>query len=166
NAGSGGSGIGGSSMGGSGMGGSGLGGAKATGGAPGGMGGAPAPGMGGASGMGGAPGTGGISVIGCSDGSREAFVSVKDFPSIAGCAGGWSVPGVISTASMTPACGLAAGNDGDRPAGNSCSVADLCAVGWHVCGGATELASQNVTCAQAGIPNSNNATPGPYATRK
>jgi len=148
--------------GGAGTGGAGTGGVPGTGGR--GTGGA---GMGGA-GMGGAPGTGGmISVIGCADGTREAFVSVNNFPSIAGCDGAWSVAGVVSTASMTPACNRAAGNDGARPNGNGCSVADLCAVGWHVCGGANELDSLNVTCAQAGLPNGNNAVNQVlYATRQ
>jgi len=149
-------GTGGASVGGApGMGGRGTGGA--------GMGGAP--GLGGAPGMGGAPGTGGISVIGCADGSREAFVNVSNFPSIAGCQGGWSVPGVLTPASMTPACNRAAGNDGTKPDGMGCSVADLCAVGWHVCGGANELDSLNVTCAQAGLPNANTMRVL-YATRQ
>jgi hypothetical protein len=125
------------------------------------------PGVGGM-GIGGAPGTGGmISVIGCADGTREAFVNVANFPSIAGCDGAWSVAGVVSTASMTPACNRAAGNTGTRPTGAGCSVADLCAVGWHVCTGATELDSLNVTCAQAGLPNGNNtANQKLYATRQ
>ncbi len=166
NNGMGGAGMGGAGMGGAGMGGSGMGGAG-TGGR--GMGGAP--GMGGMQGTGGmiVGGTGGVSVIGCADGSREAFVNVNTFPSIAGCAGGWSVPGVVSAASMNPACNRAGGNDGTKPNGNGCSVADLCAVGWHVCAGATELTTLKVTCAQAGIPNdinNNVASRLLYATRQ
>src|SRR5581483_6256255 len=35
-----------------------------------------------------------VSSIGCSDGTREAFISMNTHPNIAGCSGGWSVPGV------------------------------------------------------------------------
>jgi hypothetical protein len=152
-----------------GMGGAGMGGAPGIGGHGTGGAGTGGAGMGGMPGVGGMPGTGGaISVIGCADGTREAFVNVNNFPSIAGCAGGWSVAGVVSTASLTPACNRAAGNDGTRPNGNTCTVADLCAVGWHVCAGATELDSLNVTCAQAGIPAATNAAASQvlYATRQ
>jgi hypothetical protein len=152
-------GTGGTGMGGApGMGGRGMGGTPGMGGA----------GMGGMPGMGGAPGTGGmISVIGCADGTREAFVNVNTFPSIAGCDGAWSVAGVVSMASMTPACNRAAGNNGTLRNGTGCTVADLCAVGWHVCGGANELDALNVTCAQAGLPNGNGtAAQVLYATRQ
>jgi hypothetical protein len=156
--GSGGAGVGGAGIGGAGVGGAGVGGK--------GMGGS---GTGGA-GMGGMPGVGGASVaiIGCADGSREAFVDLRMFPSIAGCAGGWSVAGVVSNASNNPACGRAGGNDGARPNGSGCTVEDLCAAGWHVCGGANELDSLNVTCAQARLAPATGPMGAPmfFATRQ
>ena len=87
-----------------------------------------------------------VSLPGCADGTREAFVNVVRFPSIAGCAGGWTVPGVLTPASMLPACARAAGNSGLRPNGAGCTVEDLCALGWHVCLGARELTTLGVTC--------------------
>src|SRR4051794_38795283 len=33
--------------------------------------------------------------VGCADGTREAFVSLDDWRNIAGCAGAWSVPGLL-----------------------------------------------------------------------
>ena len=33
---------------------------------------------------------------GCSDGTREGFLPAGSFPDIAGCSGGWSVPGILS----------------------------------------------------------------------
>ncbi len=77
---------------------------------------------------------------GCADGTRELFAQVASYPKIAGCSGGWSVPGVASQESQSPACGRAGGNDGTNPAGTGCSVADLCAVGWHVCLDWTDVA--------------------------
>jgi len=88
---------------------------------------------------------------GCSDGTREAFIDAVRFPSVAGCAGGWSVPGVLTAQSMTPACARAAGNDGSNPSGTGCTVEDLCADGWHVCRDASELTRAGVTCQDAGI---------------
>jgi hypothetical protein len=157
----------------------GTGGAPGTGGALIGSGGAPGTGgafigTGGAFvGTGGAPGTGGALAgtggehhgtggsgaggngppvaTGCADGTREAFADEARFPSIAGCSGGWSVPGLVTTPSMTPACGRAAGNDGRNANGSGCTVEDLCAEGWHVCHGAAELTALNVTCGGDGI---------------
>lgn len=93
--------------------------------ASGGTGGTPSGGTGG--------GTGGVSTVGCSDGTREAFKIVSQWPNVAGCDGGWTVPGVLSAASMNPACNRNAGNSSSNPAGSGCSVADLCAPGWEVC---------------------------------
>lgn len=72
--------------------------------------------------------------IGCSDGEREGYTDRRQYPSIAACAGGFRVPGV----STADACdnGSAtdgAGDDGQNPTGEGCSLADLCAEGWHVC---------------------------------
>ena len=136
--GTGGSGAGGTGTGGSGTGGSGTGGT-------------------GTGGSGGSPPT----VVGCADGTREAFADLHTFPTIAGCAGGWSVAGIVTAASMTPGCARAAGNNGARPLGTGCTVEDLCAAGWHVCLGANELGDLNVSCANSGIP----AAAGP-ATRQ
>ena len=83
--------------------------------------GAPEPGAGGAtatgpttatatSGSGGAPP---VSTAGCSDGTREGFTDVAKFPRIAGCSGGFSVPGVLVT--LAPACARIAGNSSPNP---------------------------------------------------
>jgi hypothetical protein len=85
---------------------------------------------------------------GCADGTREAFVDTAAWPDVAGCAGGFSIPGIAAGEPLAPACGRAAGDSGDDPAGSGCSAADLCAEGWHVCGSAAELgaASRNAGC--------------------
>jgi hypothetical protein len=111
---------------------------------------------GGLGGVGGAPfdaGAGGApaSNAGCADGTREAFVDNRRFPSVAGCSGGWTVPGVLTPASMMASCNRAAGNSGLNPSGTGCTVEDLCADGWHVCLGANELTTLGSTCQDAGI---------------
>jgi len=88
---------------------------------------------------------------GCSDGTREAFIDAVRFPSVAGCSGGWSVPGVLTVRSMAPECTRTAGNDSSNPSGAGCTVEDLCADGWHVCRDASELTLADVTCQDAGI---------------
>jgi hypothetical protein len=94
---------------------------------------------------------------GCADGTREGFVSLNAFPNIAGCSGGWSVPGVMATNpgtapscptitthdTVTPACGRMGGNAGLNPNGTGCDVADLCAAGWHVCNTAQDISSHS-----------------------
>jgi hypothetical protein len=92
---------------------------------------------------------------GCADGTREAFADDARFPSIAGCAGAWSIPGLLSERSMAPGCARTAGNDGSNLTGSDCTVEDLCADGWHVCRGASELTLLGVTCQDAGIPPAN-----------
>ena len=89
--------------------------------------------------------------IGCADGTREAFADPARFPAIAGCAGGWSVPGLLTEGSLAPGCARAAGNDGSNATGIDCTVEDLCADGWHVCRGASELTQMGVTCQASGI---------------
>ena len=89
--------------------------------------------------------------IGCADGTREAFADQARFPAIAGCAGGWSVPGLLTERSLAPGCARAAGNDGSNATGVDCTVEDLCADGWHVCRGASELTLMGVACRDAGI---------------
>jgi formylglycine-generating enzyme required for sulfatase activity len=77
--------------------------------------------------------------VGCSDGTREGFTDPAQFPDIAGCAGGWTVPGVVTI--KPPSCNRQSGNTSTNPAGTGCSVEDLCAVGWHVCLSAADVAS-------------------------
>ncbi len=94
---------------------------------------------------------------GCADGFREGFVDVAANPDIAGCSGGWSIPGVMlqnpGTApecptiatydTVSPACRRSAGNNGPNPNGFGCNVADLCAEGWHVCTSAGDVESHS-----------------------
>lgn len=90
-------------------------------------------------------GSGMISDAGCSDGSREAYPNSKTEPNIAGCDGGFTVPGVVSAGAQTPQCGRIAGNSSIKPNGDGCSVADLCAEGWHVCNDGNDVASHALT---------------------
>ncbi len=73
------------------------------------------------------------STAGCADGTREVYTDAVMYPDIAGCSGGFETSGITPSASFMPQCNHASGNDGDRPNGHGCSVADLCAPGWHVC---------------------------------
>jgi hypothetical protein len=73
------------------------------------------------------------STVGCADGTREGFVDPAAWKHIAGCSGAWSVPGVRGPDVAQPRCARAAGNTGTAASGMGCSVADLCADGWHVC---------------------------------
>jgi hypothetical protein len=86
---------------------------------------------------------------GCSDGKREGFASSSN---IAACSGGWTVPGVATPASQMPACKRNSGDDNaSNPSGSGCSVADLCAQGWHVCATSAEVAASSgaISCAAA-----------------
>lgn len=85
------------------------------------------------------------STIGCSDGTREAYKDMGAQPKIAGCSGGFDVPGVTTPESMAPTCNRMSGNDSANPQGTGCSVEDLCAEGWHVCVDAPEVASTSAT---------------------
>jgi hypothetical protein len=76
---------------------------------------------------------------GCSDNTREGFQDTTLYPDIAACSGAWDTPGLGSLDSETPQCDRRAGNDGDKPDGRGCSVADLCESGWHVCYNAHEV---------------------------
>jgi tRNA A-37 threonylcarbamoyl transferase component Bud32 len=71
--------------------------------------------------------------IGCADGTRDGFLDRRKYQTIAACAGGWSVPGVVGGPNLVPRCGLEGGNNGRRPDGAGCTAADLCAEGWQVC---------------------------------
>ncbi len=79
--------------------------------------------------------------VGCADGTREGFLDLATWPSIAGCEGAFSVAGV-TRAGLSATCGRVAGDDGSNPEGSGCSAADLCMEGWHVCNGKTEVAAK------------------------
>jgi hypothetical protein len=85
---------------------------------------------------------------GCADGTREGYLDQAQYPQIAACAGGWTVPGMLDA--TQPTCGNKAGNDSPNPTGQGCSAADLCAPGFHVCKGASDVAFRSPTgCAGA-----------------
>lgn len=87
--------------------------------------------------------------VGCSDGEREGFLDKDTFTHIAGCAGGWSLPG-ITPKTIVPKCDLKAGDDSPNPEGNGCASADLCAGGWHICQAWEEVAAKSPSgCAGA-----------------
>jgi hypothetical protein len=90
---------------------------------------------------------------GCSDGSREGYVDLQEYPTIAACAGGWDEPGLDSDASMAPECDRHGGNDGDHPDGHGCSVEDLCADGWSVCASAHVVSNIAGSCDDALAPS-------------
>jgi hypothetical protein len=85
---------------------------------------------------------------GCADGQREGYEDWGAYPSIAACSGGWEVGGV-TRADLAPTCGRAGGDDGGNAEGNGCSAADLCASGWHVCRGKSEVAARAGSCDDA-----------------
>ena len=74
--------------------------------------------------------------VGCSDGTREGFIHINDYPLIAACGGAWDQPGIHNE---VPACDRKAGNTGENPEGTGCNVTDLCPVGWHVCLGKMDV---------------------------
>lgn len=65
-----------------------------------------------------------VSVSGCSDGTREGFLPIEEWPRIAGCTAKW--PRASLRAAKTGArCGFET---------EACAVpADACGEGWHVC---------------------------------
>jgi len=90
--------------------------------------------------------------VGCSDGTREGFRDMQNWPNIAGCAGGWQLAGLLSPAAREPQCMRMAGNDSPNPEGAdcsasnvcvSCSASDLCAPTWHVCLDGPDVASHS-----------------------
>jgi hypothetical protein len=86
--------------------------------------------------------------VGCADGTREGFVNQTTFPAIAACAGGWdgnggmaNYVGVFPAPLRTTNANCAQnGNSGPNPSGTTCSATDLCATGWHICGGGEVIA--------------------------
>jgi hypothetical protein len=81
--------------------------------------------------------SGSTSNAGCADGTREAYPDAAAEPNIAGCDGRFQLGGVTGT--PQPQCNRQAGNSGAVSDGAGCNVADLCAVGWHVCAGPGEV---------------------------
>jgi hypothetical protein len=90
-------------------------------------------------------------LVGCSDGTREGFVSLEDWRDIAGCSGAWDVPGAMGPPAVEPHCGRAAGDTGSLGDGQGCSAADLCAEGWHVCRDAAEVARRSPTGCESAV---------------
>lgn len=82
-------------------------------------------------------------LVGCADGTREGFLHVNQYPLLAACTGAWDIPGIHHPEG--PACGREAGNDGLNTLGQGCNVEDLCAAGWHVCLGKTDVLMRNET---------------------
>ena len=90
---------------------------------------------------------------GCADGEREGFLDQDVYTHIAGCAGGWSSPG-ITPDEIVAKCNHGGGDDGANAEGNGCASPDLCAVGWHVCKGWQEVAANSPSgCAGATPPD-------------
>jgi hypothetical protein len=78
-----------------------------------------------------------VSLSGCSDGAREGFMPLVDWPNIAGCTAKWPRASL-----RAPKTGLACGFESEI-----CAVpADACGEGWHVCAappfGPTEISDQ------------------------
>ncbi|MBL8679710.1 MAG: hypothetical protein JNK05_11120 [Myxococcales bacterium] len=98
---------------------------------------------------------------GCADGVRDAFRDRTRYPNIAGCAGGFALPGLnLETA---PTCDRIAGDDGPNPNGTGCRASDLCATGFHVCRSAGEVRARSVD----GCSGARDAEPSSFwATRQ
>jgi hypothetical protein len=122
-----------------------------------------AAGAGGAAGTMSMPDAATVSPMGCADGTREGLQPLLAYPNVAACAGGWQIAGFVAPETLTPQCDRRAGNDGDLPDGEGCSVADLCAEGWHVCESAQEFSTKAKDCGDA-FPGG--AVPEFYATRQ
>jgi hypothetical protein len=96
--------------------------------------------------------SGAPAIVGCSDGSREAFLDLAVWPGVAGCAGAWQVQGVVGAAAATPRCARSSGDRGPNAAGIGCAAADLCAEGWHVCRSPSELGRRSPTGCESAVP--------------
>lgn len=72
---------------------------------------------------------------GCSDGTREYFRNVEEFPNIAGCAGHFDIAGLIDEDGKPkgPSCNRESGNDIPQIPLHPCSASDLCEPGWKIC---------------------------------
>jgi hypothetical protein len=94
--------------------------------------------------------------VGCSDGTREGFLDLDQYPHIAACSGAWDQPG-ITPEGIEQTCAGQAGNDGAKKEGKGCSTPDLCAAGWHACITYKEVAEKSPTgCAGATPPDAKN----------
>jgi hypothetical protein len=62
------------------------------------------------------------------------------------------VPGLLGPEAKTPQCGRVSGDASTNPGGIGCSVADLCAQGWHVCLNADEVARRSPTDCESAYP--------------
>ncbi len=96
-------------------------------------------------------------VVGCSDGTREGFRDLANWPDIAGCSGAFDQPGVIGAPDLLPTCDRRAGDSGANRQGQGCTAADLCAEQWHMCRDGGDVASHSPTgdcesCVPAGEP--------------
>ncbi len=89
--------------------------------------------------------------VGCADGEREGYQDWSAYPSIAACSGAWEVGGVTRS-DLAPSCSRGGGDDAGNSEGWGCSAADLCASGWHVCEGYSEVASKAGSC-DAAVPH-------------
>ncbi len=86
---------------------------------------------------------------GCADGARDAFRDRARYPDIAGCAGGFELPGL--NRDDAPTCARIAGDDGPNANGTGCRASDLCAEGFHVCRSSGEVRARSIDgCAGAG----------------
>jgi hypothetical protein len=92
--------------------------------------------------------------MGCSDGSREGFLDASDkgWNRIAGCAGAWTIPGILKGVSLVPQCNRLSGNTGQNPVGLGCSAADLCAGGWHLCASPGDVAFSSPSDCEGAVP--------------
>ncbi len=98
---------------------------------------------------------------GCADGVRDAFLDRGRYPDIAGCAGGFSLPGLNREAA--PTCARIAGDDGPNANGVGCRASDLCAEGFHVCRSAGEVRTRS----RDGCVGAQDGPPGSFwATRQ
>ncbi len=93
-------------------------------------------------------------IVGCSDGSREGFRDLAAWPSIAGCAGAWRVPGLSTSIPPSRPCSGESGNTSANPYGfrcfssgtcTACSAGDLCATGWRPCLSGKEVSERSRT---------------------
>lgn len=101
-----------------------------------------------------------LPLLGCADGEREGFLDRIRHARIAGCSGGFSVPGLLVESPSR--CSRAGGDDGSNPNGIGCSATDLCAEGWHVCRGADEV----MTVSPGGCDGVAGGEPAFFATRQ
>ncbi len=103
------------------------------------------------------------SPLGCSDGTAEVLFAEGG---LAACDGAWSIRGVVTE--EPPACDRAAGNDGLNVPGTGCNVSDLCAAGWHVCLGASDVAAHgnDSPCSEIKPPDPDGGDQYIYLTRQ